>query len=105
MKLNTRDRGEYNGLSKSTVLRLIDGAQKAEAKNRHFSCSPSEKAALLAYYDERLANMGESTTRGTPDGLICDGGIAEKTTAVDPFIPCGSIECRQDIRERYGKES
>ena len=94
-KRNTRDRGEYNGYTKSAVLKLIQKSQNAQEKKRHFTCSPSEKDALLAYYDERLANLGESASRGTPDWLKFDS-VPLKTTPVDPLIPCGSIECRPE---------
>lgn len=87
-KHNTRDRGEYNGYTKSAVLKLIQ-------KKRGYTYSKSEKDAMAAYFDERLANMGESVSRGTPDWLKYDG-IAVKTTPVDPFITCGSFECRPD---------
>jgi len=88
-KRNTRDRGEYNGYEKSAVLKLIQ-------KKKGYTYSESEKAAMVAYFDERLANMGESVSRGTPDWLIYDGGIAAKTTAIEPFMPCGSTECHPD---------
>jgi len=87
-KRNTRDRGEYAGYTKSAVLRLIK-------KKRGYTYSDAEKNAMIAYFDERLANAGNSLSAGTPDWLKYDG-IALKTTAVDPFIPCGSIECRPD---------
>jgi hypothetical protein len=95
-KRNTRDRGKYNGYSKSAVIKLIQVSQNAQERKRHFTCSPSEKAALFAYCEELLANAGLSVSQATPDCLKYDGGIAAKTTAVDPFIECGSIECRPD---------
>ena len=94
-KRNTRDRGEYNGLTKKAVLELIQKSQNAQKKNRHFTCSAQEQAALEAYYQERLANLGSSVSAGTPDWLKFDS-IRLKTGPVDPFIPCGSIECRPD---------
>jgi hypothetical protein len=94
-KRNTRDRGEYNGFTKSAVLKLIQRSQNAQKKKRPFACSESEQAALQAYYDERLANLGESVSRGTPDWLRFDS-VPLKTTPVDPLIPCGSFECRPE---------
>ncbi len=85
-KLNTRNRGEYNGYTKIAVLKLIQ-------KKKGYVYTKSEKEAMLAYFDERLANMGESVSRGTPDWLIY-GVTTGKTAVVEPFIPCGSIECR-----------
>jgi hypothetical protein len=94
-KRNTRDRGKYGGYTKSAVLNLVERAQRAEEKKRHFKCSPAERAAMLAYFDERLANLGESVSRGTPDWLRFDS-VPLKTTPVDPLIPCGSFECRPE---------
>jgi len=93
-KLNTRNRGEYEGYTKSAVLKLIQKSQNAQKKKRHFTCSPSEKDALLAYYDERLASLGASASRGTPDWLKFDS-VPLKTTPVDPHIQCGSVECQR----------
>ena len=94
-KRNTRDRGEYKGYTKSAVLKLIQRSQNAQKKKRHFTCSPSEEKALLAYYDERWANLGQSVSRGTPDWLKFDNAPLT-TSRVEPFVPCGSIECRPD---------
>lgn len=94
-KRNTRDRGEYNGYTKSAVLKLIQRSQNAKKKKRHFVCSPSEGDAMSAYYDERLASSGVSMSTGTPDWLTYDDS-AVSATPVDPLIPCGSIECRPD---------
>ena len=87
-KRNTRDRGAYSGYTKSAVLKLIE-------KKKGYVHSKTEKEAMLAYFDERLANMGASVSAGTPDWLKYDGS-AVKTTTVDPLIPCGSFECRPD---------
>ncbi len=94
-KRNTRDRGEYAGYTKSAVLKLIQKDQNAQSKKRQIIWSPSEKAAMVAYYDERLANLGESVSRGTPDWLKFDS-VPLKTTPVESFVPCGSFECRPD---------
>lgn len=97
-KRNTRDRGEYNGYTKSAVLKLIQRSQNAQKKKRHFVCSPSERDAMSAYYDERLASAGVSMSAGTPDWLTYDGRAVARVavTPVGPFIPCGSIECRPE---------
>ena len=87
-KRNTRDRGEYNGYTKSAVVKLTE-------KKKGYTHSKSEVDAMIAYYEERLANMGQSVSQGTPDWLKYDGG-AVKTAHIDPHVPCGSIECRPD---------
>lgn len=103
-KRNTRDRGEYKGLSKSAVTDLIDRAQKADAKKRQFKCSMSEKAAMLARYDETLANLGLATTQDTPDCLMYVADVRE----IPPLEGKDSSrgECNCDVcRKKRGVEA
>lgn len=88
-KRNTRSRGEYNGFTKTAVVKLTE-------KKPGYVYTKAEKDAMTAYYDERLANAGASVSAGTPDGytLLCESETRKR--ALDPNISCGSIECRPE---------
>jgi hypothetical protein len=81
-KLNTRNRGKYNGLTTAAVLKLL-------RKKKGYVYSNAEKDAMTAYYDERLANMGCSMSAGTPDWLKYEGmggvllDLADKEYVID----------------------
>jgi hypothetical protein len=90
----------YNGLSKRAVVELWRRKQEAERKNRHFACSKSEEKALIAYADERLANMGHSADRAAPDCQATwqtapiEMGRTVKTPEGQEVVvtQCGSVE-------------
>ncbi len=65
-KLNTRNRGVYNGLPTSAVVTLTK-------KKKGYRYTGSEIEALREYYNERLANAGCSETAGTPEWLKYEG--------------------------------
>ena len=91
-KRNTRSRGEYNGFTKSAVVKLTE-------KKRGYVYTQAEKDAMTAYFEERCANAGLSMSAGTPDHLVYVDKLprrAADTEEPNGKIPCGSIECRPE---------
>jgi hypothetical protein len=92
-KRNTHDRVVYGaGFTKAAVVKLIQ-------KKKGYQYSQSEETALKAYFNERLANMGQSESAGTPDYLLYEGtGGVSLDVALKEIVK--AEEARSD-RERY----